>query len=108
MAVPMTAAVFMEEDQTHQVHRQTNATNNSARETVHLNTSLTSVVDPDPKLFAGSGSETGDAPYQKSSKNHPKISNLIIMTLKNVKLTFSLKTTYALKYHENAFLLLAM
>jgi hypothetical protein len=51
--------------------------------------------DPNPELFAGSGSvtsgygsgsgsETGNAPYQKSYENHQKISNLIIMTLKNV------------------------
>jgi hypothetical protein len=29
-------------------------------------------IRKDPKLFAGSGSETGDAPYQKSSKNHQR------------------------------------
>jgi hypothetical protein len=62
-------------------------------------------IRKDPKLYAGSGSETGDAPYQKSSK----ISNLIIMPLKNVNLTFSLKSTwYALKYHENAFFIVGI
>jgi hypothetical protein len=48
-------------------------------------------IRKDLKLLAGSGSVTwgygfgsgtGDAPYQKSSKNHRKICNLIIMTLK--------------------------
>jgi hypothetical protein len=56
-------------------------------------------IHKDPKLLAGSGygsvtcgcgfgsgSETGDAPYQKSLKNHQKISNLINRTLKKVYL----------------------
>jgi hypothetical protein len=59
-------------------------------------------IRKDPKLFAGSGnggygfgsgSETGNATYQKSYKNHQKTSNLIIMTLKKIDLTFSLKST---------------
>jgi hypothetical protein len=62
-------------------------------------------IRKDPKLFAGFGgygsvSETGYAPYQKSSKN-----NLIIMTLKNVNLTFSLKS---IKYHEKAFFIVGI
>jgi hypothetical protein len=72
---------------------------------VYGNTVLWIRIHKDPKLLAGSGygsvtlgygfgsgSETGDAPCQNSSKNHKKISNLIIMTLKNVNLTFSLKS----------------
>jgi hypothetical protein len=71
-----------------------------------------------PKIFAGfgsvtwgygsgsgSGSETGDAPYQKSSENHQKISNLIIVTLKKRKSNIFFKK-YALKCHENSFFLL--
>jgi hypothetical protein len=64
-------------------------------------------IRKDPKLFAGfggygfgSGSETGYAPFQKSSKN-----NFIIMTLKKVNLTFSLKS---IKYHENAFFIVGI
>jgi hypothetical protein len=58
-------------------------------------------IRKDPKLFAesrsgtgsgtrgyGSGFGTGHEPYQKSSK---KISNLIIMALRKINITFLLK-----------------
>jgi hypothetical protein len=57
-------------------------------------------IRKNPKLFAGSGSVTrGMDPDPDSdpkldlnlTKNHQKISKLIIMTLKYINLTFSLK-----------------
>jgi hypothetical protein len=59
-------------------------------------------IRKDPKLFAGSGSvtwgygfvsETGDAPYQKSSKNQQK-KQFDNYDIKNVNLTFSLKSMF--------------
>jgi hypothetical protein len=49
--------------------------------------------------LSGSESEKGDAPYQKSSKNYQKMSNLIIMTLKKKRKSNIFFKKYALKCH---------